>query len=85
MTYFSFLICQHPQQADLYLNGRPLGQIVGGQFVWPGLNPADGGPSRPVRLENFPPPCPFENLRQLRDHLLAVVQAIDDGRMDPMV
>jgi hypothetical protein len=31
--YHSFLICQHPTHADVYLTGIPLGQIVDGKFV----------------------------------------------------
>lgn len=64
-SYFSFLICVHPSKVDLYYTGIPLGRIESGVFI-PHTFPTPDGNRREVTVNDFPHPCPFKDIEEIK-------------------
>ncbi len=82
MTYFSFLICRHPKQIDIYYNGVPLGLIREGVFVPHQFKLLDGT-GRSVGLNQLPEPCPFNSVDELKAELSQIVSTIQLAEPTP--
>lgn len=80
-AYHSFLICQHPDRADVYLNGIPLGQVIGGKFVPQTTLDRVTGEKKPFHVKDVPQ-TPFKSACEFANGLRALADAIgryDDG------
>lgn len=74
-NYYSFLICVHPTQVDIYYCGMPLGKIENGQFIiHEFLNPDTT--KRTLTLQDLPNPCPFNSIDELKIAIHSFVDQI---------
>ena len=76
MSYFSLLFCCRAAQTDIYYNGLPIGQIINGQFKIHQFKLPDGS-LRPLTLQDFAHPCPFNSIQELKDKILETVGKIE--------
>lgn len=75
-SYYSFLVCAHPEHVDLYYCGMPLGSITAHGFELHQFLNSATGTRRPLTLDDLPHPCPFETVEELKTALREFVGAI---------
>lgn len=73
MNYFSFLIVQHPDKADLYVNGLPIGFVKDDKFERHHYVLPDGTRT-PIECPKVP--GLFKTAGELREHLHQLVDQI---------
>ena len=69
--YCSFLICRHPDSTQMYLNGRPIGEVRDGKFTPAQLNGKD------ITMRDLAEPFPFHSLTDMKHVLTVLVQLIE--------
>lgn len=73
--YVSFLICQHPNVVNVFINGLPVGVIRQGKFEPHQFTNPDGT-KRTIQLANLTPPFPFASLEEFKAAMIAAINQI---------
>ncbi len=75
-NYFSFLLCFHTKQTDIYCNGLPIGQLINGEFKLHSYKLPDGS-TRPLVLQDLGNPCPFNSVEELKNRVIEAIRTIN--------
>ena len=74
-NYFSFLLCFHSKQTDIYFNGLPIGQLIGSEFKLHHIKMPDQT-LRPLSLNDLANPCPFSSVDEFKERVIEAIRAI---------
>lgn len=74
-SYFSFLICFHPNIINIYYTGIHIGSIHNGEFKLCETVLANGE-KIPLQIKSLPEPRPFATVEELKKLVIDVVNSI---------
>jgi hypothetical protein len=74
-SYFSFLICSHPDLINIYYTGIHIGSIHKGEFKICKIK--QGDIERELTIQDLPDPCPFSTIEELKNYLIEIIKKIN--------
>lgn len=75
--YFSFLICDHGNIKNIYINGCPVGVVEDGNFAPKSFTNPQNGDKKAISFEGIRDPIPVESLAELKSRLIDIINKIE--------